>query len=52
MVDSLVDKVGIRSCASWPRLEIGRATDVAIANDLQEGGEYTNKSTGQHGLMN
>ena len=35
MVDSLVDKVGIRSCAGWPRFEIGRATDVAIANDLQ-----------------
>jgi len=40
MVDSLVDKVGIRSCAGWPRFEIGRATDVAIANDLQAGRVY------------
>lgn len=35
MVDSIVDKIGIRSCAGWPRFKIGMATDGAIANVLQ-----------------
>ena len=35
MVDSIVDKMGIRSWAGWPRFEIGTATDGAIANVLQ-----------------